>query len=701
MGGITLAFLWHMHQPYYVEAGGVRATLPWTRLHALKDYLDLPAIARRFPRVPQTFNLVPSLLDQLDGYVAGLLTDPFLDAARRDAAHMSADEKAFLLREFFSFSALMGRRFPRLEQLQRLRGSHAPGPDDAAALGAWREEDLRDLQVLFHLAWSGPVLSARPFVAGLIEKGSGYTREDLAALLETQRAFLGEVLPEYRRGAEEGTLEISATPYYHPILPLLCDSDAAREATPRLPLPAVPFRHPEDARLQVREARRSFQRRFGSAPPGMWPSEGAISDATLAILAEEGVQWTASDEDLLFASLGAAPQSADGRSRLLHRPWLSAGGTLVFFRDHLLSDRIGFVYSSWEARAAADDFVGRLRAIADASGDEQRVVSVILDGENAWEHYPGNGEPFLSALFGRIADTPWIRARTFSAIAEDCRRGVIACSALARVRAGSWIRADLTTWIGDPAKNRAWEKLAEARDALGAPDPSTPAGTSLLAAEGSDWFWWFGDEHSSAHDADFDRTFRGHLERAYVFAGKEAPMSLGEAVASPARAAAPVLPTGPVRVVLDGRATDWFEWIGAGRADADLGRGTMARGERVLRALLYGNDDDRLALRLDTFSEPASAALDGLAVVVELRAPVERRLRVPLRPGECDADPVRASLGQILEMTVPLLDLDAVTGTRLDFRVLLEDGEGHALETLPGEGFLGFPVGTFEPDWIV
>lgn len=699
MGRITLAFLWHMHQPYYVEAGGDRATLPWTRLHALKDYFDLPAIARRFPRVPQTFNLVPSLLDQLDGYAEGRLTDPFLDVARKDAAGLTAGDKAFLLREFFSFSALMGRRFPRLARLQELRGPHPPGSEDASALSAWREEDLRDLQVLFHLAWSGSVLSARPLVARLIEKGAGYSREDLAGLLEEQRAFLAEVVPEYRRGADEGTIELSATPYYHPILPLLCDTDAAREATPRLSLPSVPFRHPEDARLQVREARRSFERRFGAAPPGMWPSEGAISDATLAILAEEGVVWTASDEDLLFASLDAAPSGVADRSRLLHRPWLTTGGTLVFFRDHLLSDRIGFVYSSWEARSAADDFVGRLGAIADVAGDEERVVSVILDGENAWEHYAVNGEPFLSALFGKIAETPWIRARTFSQVAEDCRRGVISSSSLPRVRAGSWIRADLTTWIGDPVKNRAWERLAEARAALGAPDPAGPAGVSLMAAEGSDWFWWFGDEHSSAHDADFDRTFRGHLARAYALSGREAALALGEAVAPPASVAPPVLPLAPVRVVLDGRATDYFEWIGAGRVDAALGSGTMARGERVLRALHYGTGDDRLALRLDTFSEPASAALDGLDIVVEMRAPIERRLRIALRPGDCGTDPVGACLGQILEMAVPLPGLDATAGTRVDFRVVLEDGAGRGLESLPDEGLVSFPAGAYESDW--
>src|SRR5436309_10838570 len=291
MGRLSVAFLWHMHQPYYVDVAERRATLPWVRLHALKDYLDLPAIARRFPSVRQTFNLVPSLLDQLDAYAEGRLTDPFLDVASRPARELTREERLFLLREFFSYNnATMETRLPRLEHLRRMRGggpARAPAAGDEAALAAWREADLRDLQVLFHLAWCGPVLSSRPLASRLIGKGAGYTQDDLLALLEEQRAFIGEVVDEYRKAAREGTIEISVAPYYHPILPLLCDTESAREATPRLPLPAAVFRHAEDARLQVREARRALERRLGSSPAGMWPSEGAISDATLRILSEE------------------------------------------------------------------------------------------------------------------------------------------------------------------------------------------------------------------------------------------------------------------------------------------------------------------------------------------------------------------------------------------------------------------------------
>ncbi len=248
MGRVTLAFLWHMHQPFYVDLAEGRATLPWVRLHALKDYYDLPAIARRFPSVHQTFNLVPCLLDQLEAYAEGRLTDPFLEVASRGAHELTREDRLFLLREFFSYHPpTMGARLPRLEQLRRKRGARPPHPGDDAAFAAWREADYRDLQVLFHLAWCGPELSSRPPVARLIAKGAAFTQEELDGLLEIQRGFLREVEEQYRLGAGEGILELSVSPYYHPILPLLCDTASARESGPHLALPSVPFHHPDDA----------------------------------------------------------------------------------------------------------------------------------------------------------------------------------------------------------------------------------------------------------------------------------------------------------------------------------------------------------------------------------------------------------------------------------------------------------------------
>lgn len=699
MGRLGVAFLWHMHQPCYVDFAQGRALLPWVRLHGLKDYADLPRLARRYPTVRQTFNLVPSLLDQLAGYASRTLTDPFLELASRPVQELTHDERHFMLREFFSYHPpTMGKRLPRLEELRRKRGTRAPDSDDSVGIAAWRESDFRDLKVLFHLAWCGSSLSEHPEVARLIARGAGYSEADAAHLLEIQAGFLGTIEEEYRAGLREGAFDLSVSPYYHPILPLLCDTGSGREAHPTLPLPTVPMRHPEDAALQTRLARSAFEGRFGIAPAGMWPSEGAISTAALEIMASEGVQWAASDEDLLFASLNVAPSGAAERSRILHRPYKTASGLTLFFRDHELSDRIGFVYAGWKAQDAADDFLARLREIERAAGGEERIVSVILDGENAWEHYQDNGAPFLSALFSRLASSDWLSARTFTEIAQSGTGPEP--GRIERVRAGSWIRADLTTWIGDPVKNVAWDRLSEARSLLGPPSPDTIAGKSLLAAEGSDWFWWFGDEHSSAHDLDFDRTFRTHLTNAFRDSAHTAPAALANPITPHREASAHPSPSGPLRIALDGRASSWFEWLPAGRLDLGTGGGTMSRSRRTLVRLLYGVDGDDLALRCDGAGDTA-ALLEGSTLVVQFGAPSNAEVRAGLRRGAFTHGPVRGALGQILEVLVPLSIAGAKAGDRLALRVLLEDASGRPIESAPHDGFLTFDTAADPGDWFV
>jgi hypothetical protein len=270
------------------------------------------------------------------------------------------------------------------------------------------------------------------------------------------------------------------------------------------------------------------------------------------------------------------------------------------------------------------------------------------------------------------------------------------------VRAGSWIRADLTTWIGDEVKNRAWELLAETRAALGPPAPGTPAGDSLLAAEGSDWFWWFGDEHSSAHDADFDRTFRTHLQNAFALAGRDVPVSLGKPLAEAERAlVAPPAPTGPLSIRLDGRASDYFEWLPAGRVHGDLGHGTMSRAGRLLSALLYGIDGERLALRLDASARSAAEVLEGVVLVVEFASPSQAKVRIPLVRGAWESPAASGCLGTALELLVPLRHAGAARGSRLAFRVLLEEAGGRRLEVLPTDGFVAFDIGAEGQDWMV
>jgi alpha-amylase/alpha-mannosidase (GH57 family) len=652
---LKLALIWHFHQPDYTDPATGRPGMPWTRLHALKDYLDMAAHLRRHPAIRATFNVVPTLLEQLER-LAGPdpVPDRFLELAMKRAEDLTDDERRFVTGQFFSLH--LPTMAADLRRLVELRARHADAFDAAA---------LRDLQVLFHLAWSGPTLRADPVLARLVEKGRGFDEDDKAQLFARQAAFVREVLPAWRDLAATGRVEFGVSPYFHAILPLLCDLDSAREALPDLALPAAAFRHPEDARVQLALGLAAFERTFGRPAAGGWPSEGAISEEALRQMGTAGYRWAASDEDVLFASLGEG-----GRLDRLLRPWRFPGGPVLLFREHDLSDRIGFVYATYDPEDAARDFVGRLLQLRDAApeGVADPVVTIVLDGENAWERYPRHGLPFFDALYGAIAAEPGIRTVTASEAANPD-----AASPLPRVVAGSWIYRNLATWIGHPEKNRAWELLAAARSAVASvrrqPSLDDDAWRALLAAEGSDWFWWFGDDHPTPNADEFDALFRGKLAAAYRAIGRNVP----DAVREPVRRGEVRSysgPTGTVRPTLDGRVTDYFEWLAAGRVEAVYG--AMQAAARLVRQVLYGGDGQHLFLRIDPF-EPG--ALDRASVRLEIAE------REPLEAGAAG----RSVLDRILEIEVPLAGLLPDRGP-LRFAVVVEGATG-AHQRIPADGF--------------
>ncbi|HET9298987.1 MAG TPA: glycoside hydrolase family 57 protein [Candidatus Polarisedimenticolaceae bacterium] len=691
---LQLALVWHMHQPDYVDPTSGERFMPWTRLHALKDYADMAEHLARHPGVRATFNVVPALLTELIAYGDGTARpDAFLALSRRRVDTLRADDRAYVVGRFFALNRpTMAKGLPRLNELAALRGDYPIDGVPSQVLSRFDDQAILDLTVLFHLAWSGPLLSADPQVKALRGKGRNYSEEDKHTLLDLQDTFLAGVLPRWQALARAGHVEFSVSPYYHPILPLLCDLESAHEALPEMRLPAASFKHAADADWHLREARRSFAEVFGQEPAGGWPSEGAISEASLRRMGASGWAWSASDEEVLFGSLGEGRRPA-----LLHRPWRFGSGPALLFRDHDLSDRIGFVYSGWHAEPAAQDFLGKLHQIAQAlpREDGPYTVSVILDGENAWEYYPDHGAPFLDALYGALERDTSVRTVTASeAVAGPVR-------ALPRVVAGSWIGHSLATWVGHPDKNLAWERLAAARDAVerarGAPDGSDPAWRAIFAAEGSDWFWWFGDDHPTAFAGEFDATFRRHLRAAYVAAGLAAPQVLSEPIRRHARRVFEP-PTGRIAPRLDGEVSDYFEWLSAGQAHA--GYGAMESASRLVRLLLFGTDGTRLYLRLDPTEPPAAESLAGAILVVRLFGAEERILRAPLRGGgRTVAGPLEVVVGRIVEAALPLSPAD---GPEARFQVEIDGGAGSS-QRLPAEGSLAVAWGE-DPalyDWSV
>lgn len=546
---LSLVLCWHMHQPQYRLASDGRYALPWTYLHGIKDYTDMAAHLEAVPGARAVVNFSPVLLAQLDDYAQRIerwarerdlrgagtrnpgdrIGDSLLDALVADRPPAGEERRQVLAACLKANETHMIRRFPRYEALADAARAELAGSGPTLDAGA-----LGDLLVWYHLAWTGEsVRAASPLIRDLQEKAAGFGLDERRALARHIGETLAEILPRYRRLAEEGRIELSVTPHTHPMLPLLIDFASAREALPESGLPAG--RYPggrERCRRQLERAVEVFERHFGFRPAGCWPSEGGVSDAALALLVEQGFRWAASGTNVLRHSL---------RSELghqLYRPWEcrnvgEAGGAPIacFFRDDTLSDLIGFTYSHWEAADAIDDLVQHLERIRrSAPGGTSPAVSIIMDGENAWEHFPRNGHDFLRGLYERLVEHPFIEMTTCS----DVLAASDALPVLEHVTAGSWVYGNFAVWVGHPAKNRAWEWLCEAKRAAdaaladGALEPERAAALleQLAVCEGSDWFWWYGEERAAEEIASFDALYRRHLKDLYALAGAPAPAAL-------------------------------------------------------------------------------------------------------------------------------------------------------------------------------
>ncbi|MCL2335705.1 MAG: glycoside hydrolase family 57 protein, partial [Endomicrobia bacterium] len=495
MKKIYLAFLWHQHQPMYKNPVTNVYELPWVRLHATKDYYDMVAALDDFPKIKANFNLVPSLLMQLEEYSCGKAKDKFLELTLKDAAFLTADEKVFILMNFF-MANWDNMIFPynRYLQLLEKRGRHTTEEEIRKTLNYFKVEDFRDLQVWFNLTWMDIYWRKQDaFIDSLYNKGRDFTEEEKQKLMEKQLEICSMVVQKHKEAQDRGQIEVSVTPYYHPILPLLCDTGSAHQATPQMRLPSKRFAHPEDARWHIENAVSFYEERFGRKPAGMWPSEGSVSNEAAALISDAGIKWTATDEAVLFNS---AKEYAGDR-KFLFRPFtLAVNGKKIdmIFRDHGLSDSIGFVYSKWNPEDAANDFVSKIRNIAAFVGNDYYapLVSVILDGENCWEYYKNDGWDFLTKLYEKLSNDDVIETVRISDYLEKFPPK----NTITSLTAGSWINGNFGVWIGHSEDNTSWDYLAITRDFLvkflednpgfKGSEQEKEAWANLYAAEGSD-----------------------------------------------------------------------------------------------------------------------------------------------------------------------------------------------------------------------
>lgn len=688
-----------MHQPFYKDLLSCEYKLPWTRMHALKDYYGMARILEEFPDIRQTFNLVPSMLVQVEEYAAGIANDPFLHCALKPAEALTEEERSFILKHFFQAPPVtMIYRYPRYGQLfdawRTQRGA-------TTSKGIFGVQEFRDLQVLSQLTWFDEYyLEQDEVIARLVEKGQHFSLEDQAAIGPKQRELIARVVPQYRKLASSGQIEISTTPFYHPILPLLCDSDIARVSHPGVKLPPR-FRYPEDARRQLEMARDYMSTLFGAAPVGLWPSEGSVSDETFAIAADLGFRWAATDNGILERTLGRGVTPNE-----TYRPWEWKQGARqmkVVFRDHLMSDLIGFVYSGMYAHVAAQDFLARIRENCrnTLAGGRDALVPIILDGENAWEYFDRNGRPFFRHLYAGIQADSQMRAITLSeAFAE------LEASPLDHIFPGSWIASNFDVWIGADEDNKAWEFVLGARRAYEAatevPEERRKlAYEELLIAEGSDWCWWYGPEHDTANREEFDALFRAHIANVYRALGLAAPQELSRPILRVDVEEAQVSPTSTINVTVDGYVTSYFEWLGAGVYRSSARNGAMHGKRFIVRELHYGSDTKQLLVRVDFAPDT-----DDLLHALEVRFVVRSRdsgkeipFTVQFANGTAElsapSDGFRCAYADVLEVALPLPELSGDAEFQVSFW-----NDGLPLDAAPVYGWLFVP-GSDPLDWAV
>ncbi len=626
---MKIALLLHMHQPLYWlprKSAPPLALLPWTYLHGIGEYYDVARTLQDTQAGRITVNFSPVLLDQWNAYLQAEVEDVFLQHARRPAEDLTPPERAFLLQHFFAAHPLTQiARFPRYQELQ----SKPKEPE------AWTPQELRDLQVLFVLAYTGEYARQdHPLLRTLVRKGHRYSEHDKAALFQATQEILQQVPALYRELADARRIEISLSPYFHPILPLLVDSQEHRRAGGRGE-PVAHIRWPEDAQWHLLTAQLRGQKAFGQERFGLWPSEGSVSMRTLHLVREAGYLWAATDQQILAKSLpNASP----------YRVYRCCGVPMVF-RDTELSDRIGFVYSRWHPQEAVADLLERLR---ERRAQGASLVALILDGENPWPHYLHGGMDFLRRLLVAVDRAPDLEWATVGDLVHQLPH-----EPLETLAPGSWIHGTFDTWMGHPEKRRAWEVLRESRERLRphllyrfldphSPDPQVQASYAFFAAEGSDWFWWLGDDHPTPLAPVFDRLFRGLLQSAFELLGQPVP----ETLRHPIKAEAPPLverPRAPLQPHLDGRVSHYLEWKNAGRLLIHL---QPAMAGDPLQAVYYGFDDRFLYLRLD-FTLPCRELLQRGRVRVQFKTP---KGVVELSPDRLE--PQRWACDEVLEFAL-------------------------------------------------
>ena len=706
MDTIYLAFIWHMHQPFYKDSFTGTYAMPWVRLHSTKDYYDMVSILEEFPNIHLTFNLVPSLIMQIEDYTKNNAVDRLMELTLKPASDLTVDEKVEILQNFFMANwNTMIRSHPRYFELLEKRGLYVAKKELDTLQKKFSNQDFLDLQVWFNLVWIDPLLREKDeFLKGLEKKGKKYTEEEKNLLINKQKEIMNLIVPEYKKMASTGQIELTTSPFFHPILPLVYNTDIAKISLPNNKPLTPAFSHPEDVKLQIEKAVNFHEDRFNKRPEGFWPSEGSVSEDIVPLLVDAGIKWIATDEGILMRSV----EISSKKEEIIYQPYsfVKDGKKLdIVFRDHTLSDLIGFSYSGWEPDTAAKHFISKLQEIKNrvARAEIPPLVTVILDGENAWECYKNDGRDFLMALYGCLSNDNSIKTATVS---EYLSMYPAKCT-LKKLFPGSWINSDFYIWIGHDEDRKAWEYLDIVRKDLVKYGSSIDneklqkAWEQIYIAEGSDWCWWYGDDHFTPNDEEFDSLYRQHLMNVYNFIGKDIPEELLVPILSDKITPVVYFPKGFIHPVIDGKITHFYEWSGAGKFESVKAGTSMHHALNIIKEVYYGFDIDNLYVRVDLNVGIDTSLIQELIFEIRFIEPTAYKIDLASQQkiqffeksnehwSEIPQHNITYVLNKIIEAKIPFADLKFKRGNEIMMLVCVLKNE-EEFEKCPSRGVITF-----------
>ncbi|MFH0839898.1 MAG: hypothetical protein V1883_02640 [Candidatus Omnitrophota bacterium] len=695
MKTLYVVFLWHMHQPLYKDYLTSHYYLPWVRLHATKGYWDMMRAIESNPKAKAVVNLTPSLLYQLKDLSERHIKDKHRELSLRPAEKLTKQDKEYILSNFFMINwenhVLKSKRYT---ELLDKRGRHTSKDMASKIVDSFKAQDYRDLQVLYNLAWCGFALSEEDsLIKNLKKKGANFTERDKRALILKQESIIAKVIPSYKRLQDQGKLEVSTTPFYHPILPLLCGGDGT-----------YGFNYPDDAAEHVTKAIELYKSFFGCEPSGFWPAEGSVNERALSIFKEAKLQWIATDEEILLESLKGEDFE---RGKVIYKPFehRKYPGLNIFFRDKNLSNNISFDYAGMEQKKAVSDFITHMRNIRDwvQALPGEHVVTVALDGENPWEYFPDGGKEFLNGIYGLLPKEANIELTTFRDIVKNKK---VTPLKLNTIHAGSWINHDFHIWIGSREKDKAWELLAKTREALAETGKTKKqAWEEIYAAESSDWFWWYGDDFTSENDSVFDSLFRMHLMNVYKIMGKAVPAYLKEPIVILEKGRPRREPTLTFTPTINGRIDSFYEWEMAGLYNVHEKGSTMFGRESIVKAFYYGSNESNLHVRIDTNVNSRDKEAERIKLILKILAPSHVYVSIPLNKEDDGTITVFDNSGkeiekkefsgysfdEIAEVTIPFTDLGVKENDELEFVILVE-ADGGIAESWPKNRFISVKI---------